>query len=140
LAIHWPDNTRNWDPEVRKIVREIERLYDVHCYTYPKHGRPGERWSIDIPVAPLGRRSNAKQKALGERIQKRAVLRWRGWGLDYIIWWNWMREAKDHPWFDYEPFAFKWPFGSNDPDTRRHMDHVHLSCIRGFTYRAPRSR
>ena len=140
MAIHWPHNTRNWDPEVLKIVREIERLYDVHCYTYPNHGRSGERWSIDIPVAPLGQRANTAQAALGNRIQKRAVLRWRGWGLDYIIWWNWMRETKDHPWFDYEPFGFKWPFGSNDPDTRRHLDHVHLSCIRGFTYRAPRSR
>ena len=140
MAILWPNNTRDWDPEVRKIVREVERLYDVYCYTYPKHGRPGERWSIDIPVAQLGQRANTRQEALGDRIQKRAVLRWRGWGLDYIIWWNWMREAKDRPWFDYEPFAFKWPFGSNDPDTRRHLDHVHLSCIRGFTYRAPRRR
>ena len=38
MAIHWPHNTRNWDPEARQIVREIERLYDVHCYTYPNHG------------------------------------------------------------------------------------------------------
>jgi len=107
MAIHWPGNTRNWDPEVWKIVREIERRYDVHCYTYPKHGRPGERWSIDILVAPLGQRSNITQEALGERIQKRAVLRWHGWGPDYVIWKNRMREAKDRPWFDYEPFAFK---------------------------------
>ena len=85
MAIHWPHNTRNWDPEVLKIVREIERLYDVHCYTYPKHGRSGERWSIDITVAPLGQRANTAQAALGNRIQKRAMLRWRGWGLDYII-------------------------------------------------------
>ena len=137
MAIHWPNNTRSWAPEVRKVVRELERLYDVHCYTYPNHGRPGERWSIDIPVAPLGQSANAKQRALGERVMKRAVLRWRGWGLDYIIWQNRMKEAKDSNWFNYEPYAFKWPFGSRDPQTRRHRDHVHLSCIRGFTFHPP---
>ena len=140
MAFHWPGNTRNWDDEVWKIVREIENLYDVQCYTYPKHGRPGERWSIDVPVAPLGDKADATQKAHGERIKNRALLRWRGWGLDYIIWWNSMKESRDLDWFSYESQAFKWPFGSQEPNTRRHLDHVHLSCIRGFTYRPPRKK
>jgi hypothetical protein len=70
---------------------------------------------------------------------KRAVLRWRCWGLDYSIWQNRMKEAKESNWFDYELFAFKFPFGSRDPQTRRHRDHVHLSCIRGFTFHPPSS-
>jgi hypothetical protein len=119
-------------------VRKIEGPYDVHCYTYPKHGRPGERWSIDIPVAPLGDKADDAQQARGERIKKRAVLRWRGWNLDYIIQWNSLKVARDQNWFSYEPLAFKWPFGSQELNTRWHLDHTHLSCIRGFTYRPPR--
>jgi hypothetical protein len=84
MAIHWPGNTRNWAPEVRKVVRELERLYDVHCYTYPNHGRPGERWSIDIPVAPLGQSANAKQRALDERVMKRAALARLGHRLHHL--------------------------------------------------------
>jgi hypothetical protein len=32
MAIHWSGNARNWTPEAWKVVREIERLYNVHCY------------------------------------------------------------------------------------------------------------
>lgn len=131
-------STRNWAPQVLKVVQEIERNYDVRCSTYPGHGRPGEAWSIDIWVAPFRSRANPVQEQLGDRIQKHAERAWWRWGLDYMIWWNWMKENSNTAWFSYEPYAFTWPGGDPDPDTRRHLDHVHLSCIPGFTYRPPR--
>jgi hypothetical protein len=88
-------------------------------------------------VAPLGQRANAAQEELGDRIQEWAENNWYRLGIDYCIWWNWMKEDKYTRWFSYEPYAFKWPHGNNDPDTRRHLDHFHMSCRPGFSYRPP---
>jgi hypothetical protein len=137
MAINWPDNTRTWANQVWRIVGEAERRWDVRCYTYANHGRPGMLWSIDFPVAPLGQRANAAQEALGDKIQEWAENNWYRLGIDYCIWWNWMKEDKYTRWFSYEPYAFKWKHGSPDPETRRHMDHFHMSCRPGFSYRPP---
>jgi hypothetical protein len=137
MPILWPENMRDWASQVWKIVDEAEHRFDVRCYTYAYHGRPGMRWSIDFPVAPLGLQANATQEALGDAIQKWAENNWYRLGIDYVIWWNWMKENKYTSWFSYEPLAFKWPYGSKDPQTRRHLDHFHMSCHPGFAYKPP---
>ncbi len=118
-------------------MNEGEHRLDVRCYTYPNHGRPGTIWSIDFPVAPLGQRANAAREALDDAIQRWAGNNWYRLGIDYVIWWNWMKEDKYTPWFTYEREAFGWPYGSADPETRRHMDHSHMSCHPGFPYGPP---
>ena len=132
--------TRNWNPSTRKVAEEIERKFfggRQVCSTYPNHGRPGEPWSIDAWVAPYKQQANKEQEAVGDRIQKFVEVNWDRLGVDYIIWWNWWKQGRTAPWTSYEPFAFTWPFGDPDPDTRRHLDHVHISCKPGFTYRPP---
>ena len=120
-------STRNWDEGTFRVVREIEARFPVKCSTYPNHGRTGERKSIDVWVAPFRQRANREQEKLGDRIQGYVEANWNRFGLDYLIWWNWMKEGADTPWFSYEPYAFKWPHGDPDPDTRRHFDHLHIS-------------
>jgi hypothetical protein len=130
-------STRNWNPNTRKVAEELERLFDVRCSTYPGHGRTGEAWGIDVWVAPFRQKANKEQEALGDRIQKYVEANWERLGVDYMIWWNWMKENADTPWFSYEPYAFEWPGGDPDPETRRHLDHDHIQCTPGFVYRAP---
>ncbi len=130
-------STRNWNVNARRVAEELERLFGLRCSTYPGHGRTGEAWGIDVWVAPFRSRANAEQEALGDRIQRHVQANWDRLGVDYAIWWNWMKENRDTPWFSYEPYAFSWPGGDPDPDTRRHLDHFHLQCTPGFVYRAP---
>ncbi len=137
MAVSPPSgSTRNWNVNTRKVAEEIERNFDVRCSTYSGHGRTGEAWGIDIWVAPFRSRANAAQEALGDRIQKYIEDNWIRLGIDYMIWWNWMKEDSTTAWFSYEPYAFKWPGGDPDPETRRHLDHVHLQITVGHTYRS----
>ncbi len=131
-------STRNWNWHTLQVALEIERTFPVKCSTYPGHGRTGEAWGIDAWVAPFRQKANAGQEAVGDAIQKHVERRWYGMGVDYMIWWNWMKEGKHSAWFSYEPYAFQWQGGDPDPDTRRHLDHVHIQCHPGFTYRLPR--
>jgi hypothetical protein len=59
------------------------------------------------PVAPLGLRANVTQEALGNAIQKWAENNWYRLGIDYVIWWNWMKEDKYTSRFWYEPYAWE---------------------------------
>ena len=130
-------STRNWAEPTRKVAEEIERRFGVKCSTYPGHGRTGEQWGIDVWVAPFRQKANAKQEELGDLIQLYVERNWARLGIDYIIWWNWMKESSGTNWFSYEPYAFSWKGGDADADTRRHLDHLHLQIIKGHVYRPP---
>lgn len=129
--------SRNWDMNTLRVAEELERNFDVRCSTYPGHGRTGETWGIDVWVAPITSYANPAQEQLGDAIQKYVEANWWRLGVDYMIWWNWMKEYATTPWFSYEPYAFTWPGGIADPNTRRHLDHVHVQCTPGFVYSAP---
>jgi hypothetical protein len=147
MAVPPPEGaSRNWDPNTRLVAEEIESNFDVRCSTYPGHGRTGQPWGIDAWVAPFRSRANRVQEQLGDRIQHYVERNWNRLGIDYMIWWNWMIENKPNPallnrgWFSYEPYAFKWPGGDLDPQTRRHFDHVHLQITVGHDSRPPATR
>jgi putative chitinase len=133
-------STRNWSTETRKVAEELEKKFGVKCSTYPGHGRTGEAWGIDAWIAPFRSRANAGQEALGDRIQLYLERNWRRLGVDYLIWWNWMKEDAGTNWFDYSPWSRPaseggWKGGDPNLNTRRHFDHFHLQTTPGFTYR-----
>lgn len=131
-------SSRNWAANVRRVVEELESLFPVRCSTYQGHGRTGEALGIDVWVAPFRSRANTAQEQLGDRIQKHLERNWKRLGIDYLIWWNWMKDDENAAWFFYEPWAMgalRWPGGDPDPDTRRHLDHVHIQITAGATYR-----
>jgi hypothetical protein len=137
-------STRNWAAHVAEVAQEIESKFDVRCSTYPGHGRTGERYGIDIWVAPFRSRANADQEALGDAIQEYVERNHGRLGVAYIIWWNRMIEygqaailSRGGVWFSYEPYAFERPVGDPDPDTRRHLDHVHLQIFTQHEYQPP---
>lgn len=135
-------STRNWNVNVRKVAEELEREFDVSCSTYPYHGRTGQAWGIDVWVAPFRSKANAEQEKLGDQIQAYVQEHYRRLGIEYEIWWNWMREDIAGEWFDYSPWSRPasqggWPYGDPDPETRRHEDHYHLQIKVGHIYLAP---
>ncbi len=141
-------STRNWNPNVLKVVQELERVFDVKCSTYPGHGRTGEAWGIDVWVEKFRNKADASSVRLGDRIQKYCELHHERLGIGYMIWWNWMIEypgafliSNRSEWFSYEPHAREWnrthPNADDEPDTVRHFDHDHLQILVGHVYRAP---
>lgn len=127
-------STRNWSPPALRVVNQIEANFPVICSTYPGHGRTGEAWGIDAWVAPFRFKANKTQEALGDSIQRWVERNWDRLSIDYVIWWDWMKENRGTPWFDYSPWSKPasqggWPGGDPDPETRKHLDHFHLQIL-----------
>jgi GH25 family lysozyme M1 (1,4-beta-N-acetylmuramidase) len=126
---------RRWSSQATKrMVREIEYNFPVECFTYADHGRTGKNFGVDVLVAPLNRKANAKQRELGNEILHYVEDNWDRFSLDYTIFFNKMRENPTDPRFDYEPLRLEWekthPNVSTDINTSRHEDHVHISRLR----------
>jgi len=122
-----------WAERTWRVVREVENTFGVVCSTYNNHGTTGRSLGIDIWVAPFRQKANAAQEALGDKIQKWVEANMGRLGINYIIWWNFMR-YHNGPWFDYSPYSKPaslggFPFGDPDQQTRRHEDHVHLQIL-----------
>ena len=133
-----PILNREWDDDVREIVREIEGNFPVHCYTYVGHGYPGGKpWSLDVAISPLGVKANSEQEALGDSIQAFVEANIRRWQIYYIIYWNWMRYSTGW-WFSYEQYADRFGAGGGGNYwTRRHFDHLHITIRQGYEYVPP---
>jgi hypothetical protein len=141
----------NWEPGTRALVRELEREFPGIRFmsTYPDHGVPGERWSIDVWIAEPGRFPTDPQENVGDAIQRHVIRNWNRIGIGYVIWFRYARQDNQyrvfsnqpaHTWFDYKPYALVWirnhP-GDNDPETYYHYDHFHISRRPGDPYRPP---
>lgn len=123
----YPGATKRWSDRTRQQVHRIERKAPgVICATYAGHGRTGEPWGIDIMISPFHDRANQKQEDFGDALCNWLVRNWEEMHINYIIYWNWMRDSKRGGWFSYEPYRLKWGGGSQNIVTSRHLDHLHV--------------
>lgn len=137
--------SRKFAPETLKVVREIERIfYDGRevAFTYVGHGRNGEAWGIDFPTNwTMGKQPTKAEEEFGDKLQRYFEKHWNRLGIDYGIWWDWMKECKGCAWFRYGPYADAYtrshPAASTNWWTVHHFDHWHLSLIPGFVYHPP---
>ena len=124
----YPGASRQWSDRTKIQVNRVRRKAPgIVCATYNGHGRTGERWGIDIMVAPFNQKAGRRQEALGDAISDWVIRNWGALHINYIIWWNWMNDGAG--WFDYEPLRVDWirqSGSSPDVQTSRHLDHVHL--------------
>jgi hypothetical protein len=119
--------SRNWNYDTLQLAKALERKFGVECSTYYGHGRTGEYNGIDAWVSPIHRKANSAQEAVGDSIQAYMEKNWSRYDIEYLIWWNWMKEDSNQPWFDYEPIRKQWDSGSQELITSRHLDHFHIS-------------
>ena len=99
-AVSWPPHpgaTKNSADKTAAAAKELEEKFPVVCSTYHGHGRTGEAWGIDVWIGQRGVRADQQQEALGDRIQERLEANWNSVEINYVIWWNWMKENADTP-------------------------------------------
>lgn len=122
LSSPTPDYSR-WSPKTAELARLIHESFDVEVDTYEGHGDTGEAYAMDVWVAPEGGRHTQAQFDLGVQIDQFILDRWQEYDCFYLIFSGGITNGG--PWRTYDPGTYQR--GSNDPQTRAHQDHVHLS-------------
>jgi hypothetical protein len=122
-----------WSKNTERMVRDVEYRFPVQGATYPDHGRPGLKYSVDFPICEWGSKPTNKQRDLGWAVLEYIEGSWDRYFLDYSIYQNLMKENDSTGRFDYEPLRLDWqrthPNVSEDLETSRHEDHVHISRL-----------
>jgi hypothetical protein len=120
--------TRLWSERSRDQVLRIRRKAPgIVCATYRHHGRTGMPWGIDIFVSQIHHMADNRQKRLGNALVRWLENNWSEMHINYIIWFNQMKDSGQGGWFSYEPWVGL--FGDPNPVTQRHQDHVHVQVM-----------
>lgn len=126
--------SRNWPPQVRRQVEEIEWLWGVRCETYPGHGDTGEKWGIDIVT--------------NERLDWN-IMKEHRWALHILAWLkgNWARLGIRYMIYNdriyYSPNSWQWynwrayGRGLQIEAVQRHGNHIHIQVVTGFIFEQP---
>lgn len=122
LSSPTPDYSR-WSPKTAELARLIHESFDVEVDTYEGHGDTGEAYAMDVWVAPEGARHTQEQFDLGVAIDQFILDRWQEYDCFYLIFSGGITNGGE--WRTYDPGTYQR--GSNDPQTRAHQDHCHLS-------------
>jgi hypothetical protein len=124
---------QGWSNNTKRMVRDVEYRFPVQGVTYPDHGRPGLKYSVDFPICEWGSEPTDRQRGLGWEVLNYMEDSWDRYALDYSIYQNTMKENSNTGRFDYEPLRLDWnrlhPNTSDDINTSRHEDHVHVSRL-----------
>ena len=126
-----------WWPNVSRLNRIVENNWPVNGTTYIGHGVNGAPSAVDYVVSNgWGVWVNRRQSVRGWRIANWVVANWRALGVDYVIFEGWWNRIDGTGWHKYPWWT--WSGGSPNKVSRKHGDHVHVSCHRKSNIRGVR--
>ncbi len=127
MDINFQENAGEWLPHVQQV---IDIVYGKFSGLLAPHTYPGHPPSPDIAVdfaMPSGWQNPATGSSLdlGNKVAGFLDTNWEAFNISYMIWQDQAKWSAGGAWEPYDEGSFGG--GSGDPDSQRHLDHIHIS-------------